>query len=146
MPMQTRRIPGLLLATLTLVCAPSCARGFDQVSPQPSSRGVITRADLTQTSYASAHHAIEALRPNWLWRRGNATISNPDPLPIVYVDGVRRGDLDELYFIAAEDVDSVTLLSPADATTLWGTGHLAGAIHVRTLRGEGPVRRSSVVG
>jgi hypothetical protein len=106
---------------------------------------MITRADLDKTSYMSAYHAIETLRPSWLWRRGNATISNPDPFPIVYLDGMRRGDLDELHMIPSDDVDTITRLSPADATTRWGTGHLAGAIDVRTRRGRGTVRRPGSV-
>lgn len=110
------------------------------MSPRPSTRGMITRVDLDQTSYASAYHAIESIRPNWLWRQGSATISSPDPFPTVYVDGVRRGDLDELHMIPADDVDTIALLSPADATTRWGTGHLAGAIDVKTRRGRRPGR------
>ena len=138
--MQTGRNSWLLVMTFTLVGASSCSRSFDQVSPRPSTRGMITRADLDRTSYASAYHAIESLRPAWLWRQGNATISNPDPLPIVYMDGVRSGDLEELHLISAEDVDTITRLSPSDATTRYGTGHLAGAIDVRTRRGRRPAR------
>ena len=138
MYMQTSRNSRLFLVTLTLIFAWGCGGSFGQVTPGRSSRGDITRAELDQTSFLNAHNAIEALRPNWLWRRGSTTIMNPDPFPIVYVDGMRRGDLEELYSIAAEDVDTITLVSPADATTRWGTGHLGGAIHLRTRRGRGP--------
>jgi hypothetical protein len=99
---------------------------------------MITRADLEKTSYSSAHHAIESLRPHWLRYQGNATISNPNPLPVVYVDGVRTGYPEELYLIPADDVDTMERFSPADATTRWGTGHLAGAIDVKTRRGRRP--------
>ncbi len=138
--MQTGRTSWLLVMTFTLVGASSCSRSFDQVSPRPSTRGTITRADLDRTLYTSAHHAIESLRPTWLYHQGNATISNPDPLPIVYMDGVRSGDLQELRLLSAEDVDTIRRLSPSDATTRYGTGHLAGAIDVRTRRGRRPAR------
>lgn len=138
MHMQTSRTPALLLVTWSLVFAWGCGGSFGQVTPRRSSRGDITRAELDETSFLNTYNAIEALRPNWLWRRGSATIMNPDPFPVVYVDGMRRGELQELYSISAEDVDTITLMSPADATTRWGTGHLSGAIHVRTRRGRGP--------
>ena len=34
--------------------------------------------------------------------------------------------------MSADEVDTMTLLSSSDATTLYGTGHPAGAIEVRT--------------
>ncbi len=138
--MQTGRTSWLLVMTFTLVGASSCSRSFDQVLLRPSTRGMITRADLDRTSYASAYHAIESLRPAWLYHQGNATISNPNPLPIVYLDGVRSGDLEDLHLISADEVDTIARLSPADATTRWGTGHLAGAIDLRTRRGRRPDR------
>ena len=136
--MQTGRTSWLLVMTFTLVGAASCGRSFDQVSPRPSTRGVITRADLDRTSYVSAHDAIESLRPTWLYYQGNATISNPNPLPTVYVDGIRTGYLEELHLISADAVDTITRLSPPDATTRYGTGHLAGAINVTTRSGRRP--------
>jgi hypothetical protein len=140
-PMQTRPTLRLLFVTLTLACVLGCSRNFDQVSPRPSTRGAITRVDLDHAVYATAYHAIESIRPNWLWSHRNATIANPNPFPIVYVDLFRRGGLDELHLISADDIETMKLLSPADATTQWGTGHLAGAIDVRTRRGQGPARR-----
>ena len=139
--MQIGRTSWLFVMTFTLVGASSCTRGFDQVSPRPTTRGVITRADLDRAPYASAYHAIESLRPTWLYHQGNATFSNPNPLPIVYLDGVRTGDLEQLYLMSADDVDTITRLSPSDATTRFGTGHLAGAIDVRTRRGQRAFRR-----
>lgn len=136
--MQTGRTSWLLVMTFTLVGAASCSRSFDRVSARPSTRGVITRADLDRTSYVSAHHAVESLRPTWLYHQGNATISNPNPLPIVYLDGVRTGYLEQLHLMSADDVDTITRLSPSDATTRYGTGHLAGAIEVTTRRGQRP--------
>ena len=98
--------------------------------------GMITRADLEGASYANAYQAIQSLRPNWLWNRSNATLSDPEPLPLVYVDGVRSGDLEVLRLVSVDAVDTISRLSPSDATTRWGTGHLAGAIDVRTRRGR----------
>ena len=146
--MQTSRTSWLLVVTFTLVGASSCHRSFDRVSPRPSTQGAITRADLDRASYASAYHAIRSLRPTWLYRQGNATIRNSNQLPIVYLDGIRSGNLEQLQLMSAEEVETMTLLSSSNATTLYGTGHPAGAlevrtrIEVRTRGGRHQVRRS----
>ncbi len=118
--MQIRRTSWLLVTALTLIGVSSCSRSFDQVSPRRSTRGTITRADLDGTSYLSAHHAVQILRPRWLRRYGTATRANPNPLPIVYVDGMRRGTVEELHRISAGDVETISFLSPTDATTPGG--------------------------
>lgn len=133
---MTRRTSWFLAITCTLVGVSSCGGGPGPGSPQSSNIGTITRADLEGASYASAYHAVQSLRPNWLWNRGNATISDPAPLPLVYLDGVRSGDLEVLRLVSTDAVDTISRLSPSDATTRWGTGHLAGAIDVRTRRGR----------
>lgn len=85
--------------------------------------------------YTSAHHAIERLRRSWLRRRGARTPNNPDNRPSVYVDGVRVGPIEELFGISAEYIERISLLSPTDATTRFGTGHASGAIVISTRRG-----------
>jgi hypothetical protein len=53
---------------------------------------------------------------------------------MVYVDGVRRGGLDVLQSIGIEQVGELRFLDANDATTRYGTGHVYGAIEVRTKR------------
>jgi hypothetical protein len=130
--MQTGHTFRILVVTLTLVGASSCSTSFGRVLPRPSTRGTITRADLDKTTYASVYHAIQSLRPAWLYHQGNATISNPNPLPVVYVDRVRTGDLEQLRWMSADELETIARLSPADATTRFGTGHSAGAIDIKT--------------
>jgi len=137
---MTRCAPWFLAIICTLFGASSCGGGPEPGSPRSSSIGMITRADLEQASYANAYQAVQSLRPNWLWNSSNATISDPEPLPLVYVDGVRSGDLEVLRLVSVNTVDTISRLSPSDATTRWGTGHLAGAIDVRTRRGRRPPR------
>ena len=130
--MQTGRTSWLLIVTFTLVGASSCHRSFDRVSPGRSTQGAITRADLDRNTYTSAYHVIQSLRPTWLYRQGNATIRDSRLLPVVYLDGIRSGNLEQLRLMSADEVDTMTRLSSSDATTLYGTGHPAGAIDVRT--------------
>lgn len=121
-------------AVLIVLAVASCTTTSNAPGESRSRSGTITRDVLEGSSFLSAHNAIERLRPSWLRPRGAPTFTDPNPYPVVYVDGVRRGQLDELQFIAAEDVETIRHLSPNDATTLYGTGHAAGAILVTTLR------------
>ena len=130
----------ILLRTVGLVTVAStagCSHTLRESSPRETS-GEITRAEIENiASYRSAYEIVERLRPMWLFPHGSASIFNPDPYPKVYVDGIRRGDLNELRGIPAEEVASINFVSPADATTRWGTGHVAGVIEL-TMR-QGPV-------
>ena len=47
-------------------------------------------------------------------------------IPVVYVNDVQFGPLDALYNMHVNDVMHVSYLSPADATTRFGTGHAGG--------------------
>lgn len=121
-------------ALLILLAVASCTTTSNAPGGSRSGSGPIMRDALDGSSFLSAHNAIERLRPAWLRARGAPTFTDPDPYPLVYVDGVRRGEIDELRFIAADDVETIRHLSPNDATTLYGTGHGAGVILVTTLR------------
>jgi hypothetical protein len=52
--------------------------------------------------------------------------------PVVYLDGVRVGTLDELRRLRADAVAEMEYLSPSDATNRFGTNHDTGAILVTT--------------
>jgi len=80
--------PALSLLIGVLVSFSACTQNMGQSRPARST-GDITRADLDDALYTSAHHAIERLRPGWLRRHGVRTLSNTDPRPVVWVDGSR---------------------------------------------------------
>ncbi len=130
-PPHFARSHGTFLATVWVL---GCTHSPHTASAHPRT-GDIIRSELERSAYGSAYEAIERLRPSWLWERGSKTIQNSDPHPVVYVDGMRRGGLSELYTISVDDVESISLISPADATTRWGTGHMSGVILVTTQRG-----------
>ncbi len=126
------------LALAGLLCLGACAGGAGAEGDGPGpvrGTGDITREELDREVYTSAHHAIERLRRSWLRRRGARTPNNPDNRPSVYVDGVRVGPIEELFAISAEYIARISLLSPTDATTRFGTGHASGAIVISTRRG-----------
>jgi hypothetical protein len=125
------------LALAGLLSLVGCVQGPEGVRPMSRGIGDITRAELDTEAFTSAYYAIERLRRSWLRRRAARTPNNPDPRPWVYVDGVRVGPINELHGLSADYIERISLLSPTDATTRFGTGHVSGAIMVVTRRGPG---------
>jgi hypothetical protein len=56
-------------------------------------------------------------------------------MPVVFLDGVRAGDLQALERFRVEDVEELRYHSARDATTRWGTGYSGGVIEVIQKRG-----------
>jgi outer membrane cobalamin receptor len=127
--MRMRTVVIILAGAGLLACSGS-GRRFD-----PGNTNLITREQVDEYPNASAMELVQRLRPRFLQRRGQTSISNQhSPYPLVYVDGLRRGGVDELHSLPAMTIEAIEYISPADATTRWGTGHMAGVIHVTTRR------------
>lgn len=119
----------VLLPLVFVVAACTTAQGG---GPRRSSR-VLTADEIAETSVMSAYQAVERLRPQWLHSRSSPTMANPDGAePMVYVDGMRAGNLSELLSIRPDRVERMEYLSPSDATNRFGTDHTGGAILVTT--------------
>ena len=125
------RIKTLLVSFLVLG---GCATGAG--APGTTQRGggggdVITSEELAKVSYNDLYAAINQLRPAFLVVRGTSSFGNAAAEVVqVYVDGVRRGDLQVLHQINAVDVKEVRHLSSTEATQRFGTGNTMGAIVV----------------
>lgn len=108
-----------------------------------SDAATITAADIAQTSAATAFDAVQRLRPQWLVVSDPRSISGGGPgTPdigtsgiVVYLDGVRAGGPDMLKNINAQSVVRMHFLTPSEATNIYGTGSLFGAIQVTTRHG-----------
>ena len=121
-----RPIVLLFIACALSACASSGAR------PSRSS-DVITAEEIERASVSNAYDAVARLRPAFLRGRGQSSIQNPgSDLPIVYVNGLRTGTIDNLRNIPAQDVQQIRFISATDATTRYGTGHTGGIIEVTT--------------
>ena len=92
---------------------------------------LIVRAQLAQMEGQTAWEAIETLNRRWLRPSRGSSISGPITASIV-VDGIVRGDLNELRMMRTENIETMRLLSSADATIKYGTGYLGGVIEVST--------------
>ena len=134
---------GALVLSAVLACAPPSAH---YGTPRPSSsRSLIKIAEIEAQGarFATAYDVVRALRPNMLW--SHEVVRAPQSrMPAsrstrgirVYLDGLPYGGLETLSMIPASSVFEMRWLSPADATTLYGTGNTAGAIYVTSRTGR----------
>jgi hypothetical protein len=131
-----------LPAGLALFLVAACASTGEQRSVMGAS--VITEDEITASSASNVYELVQSLRPRWLNLRGQGslrTTSTTSPSGevsgamttiMVYVDGIRRGELRELESIPTRGVSTVRRLSAGEATTRFGPDHPHGAILVTT--------------
>jgi len=119
----------LVLALAVALGTVGCASGGGggTARPEGASSNRIVRAELEPLGQISALRAVERLRPSWLRSRSGDT-------PVLYVDGSRRGNTNDLAGMMATEVERMEFMSASDATNRYGTGHAGGAILVQTLR------------
>jgi hypothetical protein len=123
-----RRSPETMLAALLLLMACGSPGRLGSLETNTT----ITEAELAALDVATAYHAVERLRPDFLRSRGSVSVRNPQStLPVVYLAGVRQqGGPDALRQIRHRDVREIQYLNAADATTRFGIDHAGGAIIV----------------
>lgn len=110
----------------------ACATGSGS---SHGARNVISLEELRQVEVLSAFDAVQKLRPAFL-RRGRVNYDEDTVAhPIVYLDGLRLGGIDELRRIRAVELVRIEYLNGGDATIRFGTGHKGGAL-LLTSRGQ----------
>jgi hypothetical protein len=94
-------------------------------------RDFIGRREIDErgSSLDTAYDVVRRLRPNWVFRSSPSSVQGAQGV-LVYVDNLRRGDLDVLSQIFASSIAEIWLIDAVRATQRWGTGHTAGVIHV----------------
>lgn len=101
-------------------------------SPDELERGEIEERG---SNALTAMSLIRRLRPAWLRARGPNTFNDPSSqFPVVYIDEIRHGSLATLHRIPVGEIYRIEFFGTSDATTRWGTGHLAGVINIVTGR------------
>ncbi|HWE42384.1 MAG TPA: hypothetical protein VG432_07760, partial [Gemmatimonadaceae bacterium] len=97
---------------------------------------LITEDEIVASHAASAYDAIHKLRANFLSNRGKLTFyGEASPMPTVYVDEQRYGDISILTTIPAAVIATIRLYRSWDATTRYGTNNMGGVIAITTRRG-----------
>ena len=118
----------VVLAMALAFGATACASGGGSADrPQGATQNRIVQAELADLGQLDALQAINRLRPRW-----TATRSGADP--VLYVDGARRMNVQDLSAIRASEVEQMEYLSATDANSRYGTGHGGGAILVTMRR------------
>lgn len=126
------RLASVLALTVALAGGGACAAATRSGAPTPS-RSLLLADELRNAAASDAYDAVYRLRPEWLRRRGQISIRDPNAGDVVvYLDGVRYGGPESLRSIAVETIRQMQHLSGGDATTQFGTGHSGGVIMVRT--------------
>ena len=122
----------LLLAGPLLACAGGGALG----TGAGRDADVITLAEIEATQVATAYQLVQQLRPRWMNRsRGDRSfgVAEADRIKVT-VDGLPPREFDYLGDIPRDALLELRLLSPREATLLYGTGFNAGIIKVTTKR------------
>lgn len=134
---RSRWLPLLTLGALLL---PS---GGHSQQPAKKERDIITRDELLEvdTKAPDLYQAVRRLRPHFLvFNRGPRRVCealDPNCAPargvatVVYLDGMRAGDLEALKGIPIRKVDEVRYLTPNKAGVEFGAEHEGGAILVK---------------
>jgi hypothetical protein len=105
--------------------------------PATSAPNLLSGDELRQVDVGNVYDALRRLRPQWLRARGSASMVTPRATePIVYVSGIRRGELRTLQNVNLDTVSRVEFIDSRDATTRFGTGHSGGVIWVELTRGN----------
>ena len=121
-------ITALLVSVAVTGCASSGSSSGTSRNPD-----LISSEELrdSQIQSENAYNAVRRLRPSWLRARGSS-FSGGRPLPAVFVDGTRFGEIDALRSLNVSDIVEMEYIDSRDATTRFGTGYPAGAIMVTT--------------
>jgi hypothetical protein len=135
--MRARIVVTALAVAISSACATSGGSTSSAKSGGSRSQEFIGEAEIAQRAQdvSNALAIIEKLRPQMLRSRGATSPTNSrgeDMLPRVYVDDVSYGNINSLTNLNAGQVKEIRFIKGPDATTRWGTGHMAGVILVTT--------------
>lgn len=118
-----------LLAGFFMLALVACAAGNS--SGTRMNPNLITRAEIDDAGPSTVYDLIQKLRPVWLRERGAVSFTDETDLA-VYLDRSRMGGRDELRTIYTQNVETLEFLDARRATNRFGSGHVNGAILIRT--------------
>ncbi len=130
------RIGGIALPLLclgVLLGTAACAGPSSRVRSPRVDQNQLTQEELAVDPGVDLLTLIQSLRPRWL-RVRERTLTGPTTVSVVIDGGRSATGLSELRRIRANEVREVRYLSPADATTQFGTDMAGGAIVVSLRR------------
>lgn len=126
-----RAFSGVLI--LALLCVGCTSKSMKKTARKSTS--VITEAEIEQSTATNAFELIQQLRPHLLQRQNRSqsvSLTPGAPSAVVYLDGVRYGNLESLRNISSFSISEIEYLSPREATFRFGTDHNAGAFMIKS--------------
>lgn len=113
------------------------ACGHSATKRQQRDPNMITQDEIGRISAANAYDAVQMLRPSFLRARGvpSAASGMPD-VAIVYLDGMKMGDIHQLQRIPSLGIVTIRYVNAIEANQRFGRGHEGGAILVETRSGR----------
>ncbi len=93
-------------------------------------RNFIYEEEILKYPNYSVYELIRAVRPRWVNKRGTKSMEEWANYPIVYVNGLREGSIEQLHFVSSQSVTEIQFLNAGDATIRYGVDHPSGAILV----------------
>lgn len=125
------RVHAVVFAGMVWLAAGACASATQGAARGSHGGNVITRDELDRVPGTTVYDAIQQLRPGWLSRPTAPTVVGTNPV-MAYVDRHRFGTAEDLRNLPTSEVERIELVSAADATTRYGTGHPSGVIEITT--------------
>lgn len=111
------------IAVLVVASLSGCATSGSTATTSSGPRNALSDTEIREHSDLVVLVAIKRLRPQWLRARGGGS-------PVVVVDGAKYS-YQMMNQIRVGETSSIAYMSPADATTRYGTGFKDGAIVIR---------------
>jgi len=135
----------LTLGSMGCASSSSPATASASSGPKPSST-LITADEIARVSVVNGYEAVEKLRPALLSQRQIASLLGQGGMGkgapptkgtdvaagqvVVYMDGTRLGDVEQLRGITASSIATLRYYSASEAQLKWGSNHPGGAIEV----------------
>jgi len=133
--MPAVRVFALLVLSSPVVMAPGCSVSAGHAGGSSSS--VLSREEIRERIDLDTYEIVRQLRPAWVRARGSPSLQGRDQeFAVVYIDYSRFGMVHSLRQIDSGAIAEIRYMSPSDATTRFGTGHMGGAILVTTQSGR----------
>lgn len=131
----------LVLAGLAVQAGCAVSRPTSRL-PEAAGRSTVISAsnvlhweELSGIPASTAYEAVSRLRPRFLRAHGIGRGARPDGgFAIVYLDGVRLGDVDILHSIRADEISEIRFLGPVEAAGSFINTDGAAVIEIRTRR------------
>jgi hypothetical protein len=118
-----------------LALSVACSASNGGTSRPARDRSLLTLEEINRAGSQDAFTAVQALRPQWLQKRGAGTINLRESIK-VYLDGNLMGGPEFLRQITLSSVGEIRHLDGLEATQRYGLDHGQGAILVFTRTGR----------